>query len=648
MNRGSELRDHIHAAVILILHPFVTLAGTIIAYQVFRLALRFTPFNYSSKVGAAAFAALLAGALLWNNPGRWRRAFEVSLYPVLFPAVGVTLLALTPTPPGLGAYKGGLLSMAAVALCLAGIGFQHYRARYRPRQRTEPPVIQGARLLSYEEAKQRAALLPNPTTTTVRWGGLDLPEKFATEHFAVVGSPGSGKSIHINYTLKSVLEHMRTGADCRAVLYDSKRNLYAQIKAMAPDVEVRILNPFDARTYAWDIAADFQSDDDIVEAAETFFPTPGRHTDPFFYEAPRGMLAGIITSFHEARPGQWTFADILSAFAGPDLLREVLELARSKNLDRINNYLPTNDPNRDVLGVIANQVQKYRTASAFWRHTLATQPDRRLSLDDWLKGNYVLLVQGNPRNPFSIAAINRIVFRRLFQLVLAQPPSERARFWFFLDEFGTMGRLEGIQHFLLESRVRGAAVVLGFQDVASLEESYEKTGLSQIMQGAANIAALTIRGPETAKWAEGYFGMQEVLQQQTTQGTSTGGRDGQHTSQSTSEQPRAKPLLYGADFQALANDRDGVFPGYFNTASVGIYKHRLLAADATCDVPHTGDDSPDNFHPRDAAEGVFQFWTPEEHARFGLPTEKPKPATPPPALPPHYEPGRLRGKKPGA
>ena len=89
------------------------------------------------------------------------------------------------------------------------------------------------------------------------FGGLQLPAAAAEFHFLVMGATGSGKTLTIRFLMQSVFQKAN---GCRALLYDAKRDLILILDGMGvPKSKIKIFNPFDDRSVAWDMAADITS-----------------------------------------------------------------------------------------------------------------------------------------------------------------------------------------------------------------------------------------------------------------------------------------------------------------------------------------------------------------------------------------------------
>ena len=90
------------------------------------------------------------------------------------------------------------------------------------------------------------------------WGRQFLSFGRAREHFLVLGSTGSGKTALLKRLMATVLPRVGApGFRCRAMVYDAKKDMYSVLRSMGiSEDKIVVVNPFDARSAAWDIAAD--------------------------------------------------------------------------------------------------------------------------------------------------------------------------------------------------------------------------------------------------------------------------------------------------------------------------------------------------------------------------------------------------------
>lgn len=122
-------------------------------------------------------------------------------------------------------------------------------------------LIRGATLLSFNEAQAISRELTINDPHPIFFGGVYLPSKAARHHSLIVGEPGAGKSKSIQLLMESSLCRIGEGFNHRAVIYDPKRNTRSILSGMNLNCEVKLLDPFDSRSAAWDLGKDITDPD---------------------------------------------------------------------------------------------------------------------------------------------------------------------------------------------------------------------------------------------------------------------------------------------------------------------------------------------------------------------------------------------------
>jgi len=364
----------------------------------------------------------------------------------------------------------------------------------------------GRRLISYEDAAAIAERAQEENDPGIVWGMLRLPSKISTTHFAVVGSTGSGKTITIRLLMQSVLPRIGTGVDTRAIIYDAKQDTVSMLAGMNLACDVVILNPFDTRGVSWNMADDITAPATAQQIAAILIPENKNATQPFFSDAARHLLSGVLISFIRQAPKRWTFRDVLIALKSKDRLMKVLA-ATPETADLIEQYLTEETTARNVLSTVASKMQKYEFIAASWERAT-----RSISLREWLETESILILGNDEATRTALDAINQVIFKRLSELVLAQSESETRRTWIFLDELRQAGRLDGLSALLTKGRSKGASLVLGYQDIEGLRDVYGHQLANEIAGQCANKAILRCDSAETARWASALFGEREVLE----------------------------------------------------------------------------------------------------------------------------------------
>lgn len=452
---------------------------------------------------------------------------------------------------------------------------------------------------------------------TVVWGGLELPESYGLNHFMVAGATGSGKTVLMDLLLRSVLSSVAPGRDTRVVIYDAKGEAYSKLRKLGAKCPVHLIQPFDARGTAWDIAKDARRPEDIQAISSLLFPVNPRANNPFFEEAAGALFQGVLTSLNHVAPGSWTLRDALLAVTSKRTLREVLALAPQANARRLDLYFGRPATTDDVMATVATRIERYEVVAAYWE-----KAKNRISLDAWAKSDSVLILGDSHRSPESVRAINQAMFRRLSQVLLDRPTSNTRRTWFFLDELSKAGRLDGLDDLLTKGRQYGACLVLGFQDIAGLEAVYGEKIVQELTAQVAHVAVLRLGHQKTAKWAEGIFGHEEIIRLQRSESLGVAGERSNRT-HSVSEQHAVSPVFMDSLFLAippLSPPKVKTLGGFYRTMGVGCYAWNLPIDEVRRALGNPDPEKGD--HRLDLPEGGhLRPWTESERRAFRLPPE---------------------------
>jgi hypothetical protein len=375
----------------------------------------------------------------------------------------------------------------------------------------------------------------------------------------VIGAPKSGKTLTINMLMRSVLPgHVgRPGADHRALVYDHKREAVSVLAGMG--VPYKILSPFDARCSAWDVSKDITDLLLAEQFAEILIPQKKEIRDPFFDNAARDLVEGVVCSLLEVSPGAWGLRDVLAPLFGPPQnLAAFLKLCPG-NAHLHDTYFDDPRLGVHVMATVRSELKKYRKIAALWSHA-----KDQVSIAEWLRpsSSWVLVLGSNHAARAAMNAVNAIVFRRVVDLILEQGESKDRRTWIFFDEVKQAGKLSGLSDLMVEGRSRGACVVLGMQDVEGFREVYGEKEANEIIGLCRNRAVLRSDCPQTAQWATSLFGTREVVEEQLSSSA------GQHTEtqKSTSkgshtEESKSKGSSKSESKNKLFGDKHGLLVG---------------------------------------------------------------------------------------
>ena len=465
----------------------------------------------------------------------------------------------------------------ACGMATTVVAFASWRASSTRRQPVTRAHLRGRALTPPQSITRSAESPPAQPGTSLQWGRVCLPTRAACGHFAFIGTTGSGKTILQRLLLQSVLPVIGTGQGCRALVYDAKQDSLPLIGGMSPGSPVRILHPSDRRASAWDMAVDITGPNAALQVATMLIPRSKNDTNPFFANAARHLLFGVLLGLIRFAPGRWTFRQLLLIARDPARLESALRLDESTR--HLLLYFNHEGTFQNIVSTILTCTAPYETVAAAW-----DRASHRLSLRGWLEEESVLVLGNDEANRAAVDTLNRMVFQRLAELILAGPetqPEKGSRTWLFLDEVREMGRLEGLSRLLTKGRSKGAAVVLGLQDVAGLRDVYGREVAEEILGQCNAKVILRLNSPDTADWASRLFGHCEILESATTEsrsrsfrfpGWDTGGNHGRSVSSSIA---RREAVLDSEFLDLPETTRANGLTGLFLSPSTGGFRDTI-------------------------------------------------------------------------
>ena len=402
----------------------------------------------------------------------------------------------------------------------------------------------------------------------VLWGKMRIADRDATNHFCVVGAVGSGKTLTIRMLLRDQLPLLQPRSDRRALIYDPKQDMVQVIASALTGTDkhcpIWILNPFDERGSAWNIALDVQTPAAARQLADTLVPPSDNESQPFFSNAVRELLAAVVTVFVRTRPNTWTLRDVLLVMRSRELLRAVLE-PHSFTQHVAKSFLDAGEVTvGSILATVATKLGPFEPVAAAWEKV-----QRKVSIQQWLhKDTSAILILGNDERMRSVLDIlNQLFVALAAQQALTQEESDTRRTWFVFDEFSEAGRLRGLESIILRGRSKGCCVVLGFQDISHVHEVYGENLGNTLIGQCGNKAFLRIESPSTAKWASESIGEleQDEVNLSTTNASGT-------TSHTASEQRQLRATVLPSQLMDLPTFGDGVgLHGYYLIRAAGAY-----------------------------------------------------------------------------
>jgi type IV secretory pathway TraG/TraD family ATPase VirD4 len=408
----------------------------------------------------------------------------------------------------------------------------------------------------------------------VFWAMRNLPLREACKHLLVCGATGSGKTIAIQLFLQSIAPRFRERklkkdeVPEQLILFDAKSDLIPLLDLLGHGTannNVFLLNPYDARSAVWNLAEAVQTPVMARALATLLVPEEKHSSAPYFSDAARELVYAVLLGLNQIKGETWTFRDLLCALDSRAHIAGVsAQDPRGKILaERI---LLDDRHSNGVLSTLGTRLGAFEQVAALWQTNTS---GRTFSIKKFLERPGVLVLGNDPVLRASFWPINALLLKALAHELLRRPDTgapHEPRHWFVLDEFRAMERVDCIHELLNRGRSKGVSILLGLQSVEGLVQVYGRQDAEDLLSQCANKTFLRAGGPETAGWAERFFGQVRHLERSTSHTTGMSGWS--HTEQYS---------LHDRSLFVASFFLDIPFPG----------PGKLYAA--VCDVPSLGE-----------------------------------------------------------
>lgn len=524
----------------------------------------------------------------------------------------------------------GLMLIPAALVVTEGIGFAAlvwgvlslpvfvvsaiYESIYADKETYKSKRRRGRQVVDHDEAHAIASKYREDEDEGVLWGGVRIPTRDTEGYFCVVGAIGSGKSLTIQLLMKDQLPKIVSGSEDRALIYDSKQDQLPILAGLGLMPKVVIMNPFDARSYAWNIAEDITTLAHVEEFAAILVPEDKNgSSNPFFTDAIRALLKGVVTVFMLERSGEWTLREVLLVMTDKKLLNRVIRShPRTQQLAEF--FLDGDDSQTtaNIYTSIAARLESYKTIAALWDKTLKDDPSRGYSVTKWMQSNDIVVLGNEERSRTIADAVNKLFIKYASQNTLSLPESRNGRkIWYFFDEFREAGEFPGLRELINRGRSKGAVLVIGFQDIDGLQAEYGEKIAEEITGQFGQKAILRLESRNTAKWASEIISNAEYEE---TNYSFTNASQGASETYARSIVQRAEVM--DAEFLSMpAPDQLNGLHGVYMAKKVGVYKFRYDFNDLLQLLPKRCDKEL-AFSPRDSDEYFIDMWDSEDEKIF--------------------------------
>lgn len=327
---------------------------------------------------------------------------------------------------------------------------------------------------------------------------IPLSKNRESQHFLLLGLSGSGKTQVVHRLIRNAMAR-----GDQSLVYDYKGDLTAKY---LDDATTVLLAPWDARSVAWDIAADVPDIASARELAAALIPLP-QTGDSKWAAGARQVLTGLIVALQTTQPGQWSIHDLSRTVSadGKTLaatLREYFPEAAPLLAD------PSRNPGLSYIASLLDHLAPVHDLARLW------SPDdtARWSVRRWLGGGEAprVIVGHNEGQTdlsgFLLRAVLRLVLQRLGSPDFECAPTPT---WLFLDEFIQAGKLEPILSITEIARSKDVRAVLACQTISRLREIYGQNSADALADTIGTVLVGRSSGA-TAQWASDWAGNQNL------------------------------------------------------------------------------------------------------------------------------------------
>ncbi len=357
-----------------------------------------------------------------------------------------------------------------------------------------------------------------PAIAEITIGGISVPTAVETQHFLVVGAPGTGKTVGIAQMMEVVRKRNE-----RAVIYDQTGE-YLSWFARPGDV---ILNPLDRRGVMWVPWADAQTPPEYERLAETLVPESPHQ--PYWHQTARALLSALLADTHSMAEFQHLVQSDDSTLTG------VLERHGLSGLEGSGTTL-------------ANIRSSLVAPTVSLRYLKDPPPGQEpFSIRKWAKeGTGWLWFTSRPFYHATLRPLISLWVDLATLSVMELPPDSNRRVWLFLDEIPTLQRLPALLPALSGGRKYGVSGVVSVQSIAQLSMTYGPDESRAILGMPQSQLFLRIPDPDTAAWASRAIGERHVVREVRGESNNSSGYG-----ESVTWQHEREPTVMASEVQGL-------------------------------------------------------------------------------------------------
>lgn len=297
---------------------------------------------------------------------------------------------------------------------------------------------------------------------------LNLPFTLESRNLLVVGASGHGKSNIVRAIATQTIER-----GDRTIIHCNKGDVTRSFDLR----DVVLISPAHRDGWAWDIGTDLDGPAAAAEFARDIIPSSDQ---PFWSDSARLILTDTINAISVEKGRNWGPVDLLLALlSSPEDLR--LRIAKI-NLSASPLLASGDDGGTDktVQGIMSTLLSAALTTLRPMAYAWADLPtEKHFSIKRWLAPHYagpnIVIVQTSPNFEAMSTSVCGGVLRRICKGVsdASMAIDQSRRTTLILDEFYSLGKIEGLATALSVAREKGLICVAAVQSMEQLRLLYQ-------------------------------------------------------------------------------------------------------------------------------------------------------------------------------
>lgn len=333
-------------------------------------------------------------------------------------------------------------------------------------------------------------------------GGSDLllsnipvPRHLENRHFLFTGTTGAGKS----QAFYQISEQARARGD-GAVVPDVNAEFTARFYREGEDI---ILSPFDTRSPGWSPLAEMAGPWDSERIAKSIIPE-GTGSGAEWNHYAQVLLTAILLKTWQSRGsnGDLAYAILYSTNAelGALVAGTPAQMQFAEGADKMLASI------RAILSSYTAWIQDLPAHAGNDAFSISkfVKTSAEKSSGQWLFFP-VRDDQFKALRPLIAAWVDISI-----SALLSSSDDENRRVWFFVDEFATWGKIEGIEPLLTKARKKGGVGVLGLQSISQIRDAYGQHQGQTILSVCGTWLTLRCGDAETADYMSKAIGDEQI------------------------------------------------------------------------------------------------------------------------------------------